>query len=93
MVKKFQSGPLSEPKVFEQRTAAFKNKREWKRRLRETIGFPDFGVDVWRPIMEEIGRTVITHKDPIYWEAHKFVSNAKASLAKKLQKDEAELAK
>ena len=43
--------------------------------------------------MEEIGRTVITHKDPIYWEAHKFVSNAKASLAKKLQKDEAELAK
>ena len=91
MVKKQEVVTDGAPKVFEQRTAAFKKTSEWKRRVRAAIGFPYFGVEVWRPILEEFGKCAVHNTDAVYWRCHKFVSNAKSRDKRKLQRLDQEL--
>ena len=63
MVKTHKVDLQPKPMVIKQRTAAFKKAREWKRRVREAIGFPNFGIEVWRPILEDFGKCEIHHTD------------------------------
>ena len=40
--------------------------KEWKKRVRDLEDFPYVKVKDWRPILEEMTRKEIHHKDPLY---------------------------
>ena len=71
--------------VIKQRSAAFKKSKEWKLRVKQAIGFPNFGIEVWRPILEDLGKCEIHHTDEVYQKCHKFVQNARSRLKKKFK--------